>query len=312
MPREHFGPGYAHVPRSELLSFEEIAHLAGLLKGLGLRKVRLTGGEPLLRRELPRLVRLLKSHELEVAMTTNAALLPRHARDLRQAGLDRITVSLDALDPSVFQAITDTDVQPEHVLAGIRAAERAGFERLRINCVVKRSLNEQEIPRLVRHFRGSGHVLRFIEFMDVGSTNGWLPDAVVSESEILEHVSREAAFESLPRLRASDTASRYRLRDGSLELGVVASVTRPFCGDCVRARVSARGELFTCLFGAPRLDVRALLRGGSDLALLDALTGAWRARSDRYSELRGQAGAGIVTLGQLLRVTRPEMSHVGG
>jgi cyclic pyranopterin phosphate synthase len=312
MPREHFGPSYAHVPRSELLSFEEIADLAGSLKGLGLRKVRLTGGEPLLRRELPRLVALLKAHELEVAMTTNAVLLPRHAQNLRCAGLDRITVSLDALDPSVFQAVADTDAQPEHVLAGIRAAERAGFEHLRINCVVKRSLNELEVPRLVRHFRGSGHVLRFIEFMDVGSTNGWLPDAVVSEREILELVSREAAFEALPKLRASDTASRYRLRDGSLELGVVASVTRPFCGDCVRARVSARGELFTCLFGAPRLDVRALLRGGGDLALLDALTGAWRERSDRYSELRGKVGSGIVSPGQLVRATRPEMSHVGG
>jgi GTP 3',8-cyclase len=305
MPRERFGKDHAFLPRAELLSFEELSRVVGLLKG-SLRKVRLTGGEPLLRKDLPLLVAMLKAGAgLPIALTTNGVLLPQFADALARAGLERLTVSLDALDQAVFSSITDADYGARDVLAGIEAAERAGFKRLKINCVVRRGLNESEILPLARHFHGSGHVLRFIEYMDVGSTNGWRSEQVVSAAEIVERIGRELPLEPLERSQRSDVASRYRYRDGGGELGVIASVTKPFCGDCSRLRLSADGQLFTCLFAVTGSDLRGPLRAGaSDTELSRIVQQVWQSRADRYSEQR-QA--------QLILPRRKlEMSYIGG
>jgi len=305
MPRERFGKEHAFLPRAELLTFEELSRVVGLLQG-SLRKVRLTGGEPLLRKDLAELVRMLaESSRVSLALTTNGVLLPQFAEPLARAGLARLTVSLDALDPAVFAAITDAGYSVADVLSGIDAAADAGFKRLKINCVVRRGLNESEIVPLARHFHGSGHVLRFIEYMDVGSTNGWRPEHVVSAAEIVERIDRELPLEPLERSQPSDVAARYRYRDGGGELGVIASMTKPFCGDCSRLRLSADGQLFTCLFAAVGTDLRGPLRAGaSDEELARILRQVWESRTDRYSEQRNE---------QLLRPKRKlEMSYIGG
>jgi cyclic pyranopterin phosphate synthase len=305
MPRDVFGPDYAFLPRSALLTFEEIARLARIAAGLGAEKLRLTGGEPLVRRDLERLVAQLAAIDglRDLTLTTNGVLLPQKARSLADAGLRRVTVSLDALDDETFLAANDAGVRIERVLAGIDAAAAAGLP-VKVNAVVKRGLNEHAVLELARHFRGSGHVLRFIEYMDVGATNGWRMDDVVPAAEIVAAIAAEFPLEPLERTASGETAQRYRYADGAGEIGVIASVTAPFCGACTRARVSAEGRLYTCLFAARGHDLRLLLRDGSpDAAIAERLGGIWRGRGDRYSEIR--------TLDTAPR-EHVEMSHIGG
>jgi cyclic pyranopterin phosphate synthase len=310
MPRERFAKDHAFLPRAELLTFEEVARVVAVLGGT-LRKVRLTGGEPLLRKDLPQLVAMLTGSlerpdmtRAPVALTTNGVLLPQFAQPLAQAGLTRLTVSLDALDSDVFAAVTDADYGVADVLAGIDSAVAAGFRRLKINCVVRRGLNESEVPKLARRFHGTGHVLRFIEYMDVGSTNGWRTEQVVSAAEIVELIDRELPLEPVPREQPTDVASRYRYRDGGGEIGVIASMTQPFCGDCSRLRLSADGKLYTCLFATTGSDLRGPLRAGaSDAELLALVRGLWESRADRYSEQREQL---------VMPKRKLEMSYLGG
>ena len=305
MPREHFDQEHRYLPRAEILSFEEIARVVGALVPLGLRKVRLTGGEPLLRSELHQLVALLRrSPELELALTTNASLLAKQARALRDAGLDRLTVSLDSVSPEVFARMTDSELPVSEVLAGIDAAHAAGFGPIKINAVVRRGVNDQTVVELARHFKGSGDIVRFIEYMDVGLTNGWRMDDVVSGQEIVARIGAELPLEPLTPNYPGEVAKRYRYRDGSGEVGVITSVTQPFCGDCARLRLSADGQIFGCLFARVGSDVRSLLRASSDDdALSEALQRFWRARGDRYSELRAT---------DKVRLPRLEMSYLGG
>ena len=304
MPREVYGRDYAFLPRSALLSFEEITRVAGAFHGLGVRKLRLTGGEPLLRRELERLVAMLAAlPDAEVTMTTNGALLARKAQLLADAGLARVTVSLDSVDDDVFRAMNDVDVPLADVLEGIDAAAAAGLS-VKVNTVVKRGLNDDGIVDLAARFRGTGHVLRFIEFMDVGSTNGWRLDDVVPAAEIVARIGDVFPLEPLDPNYRGETARRWRYADGSGEIGVIASVTEPFCGDCTRARLSADGKLYTCLFATAGRDLRPLLRGdASDEELLGHLSQAWRRRDDRYSELRTAETAAL---------PKVEMSYIGG
>jgi GTP 3',8-cyclase len=305
MPRERFGKDHAFLPRAELLTFEEMARVVGVLAS-SLRKVRLTGGEPLLRKDLPGLVCLLKrAASPSIALTTNGVLLPQLAGPLADAGLDRLTVSLDALDEAVFRRVTDADYGASQVLAGIDAAVAAGFARLKVNSVVRRGLNEGEILPLARRFHGTGHQLRFIEYMDVGSSNGWSERDVVSADEIVALIDRELPLELVGRDNRSDVAARYRYRDGGGEIGVIASVTKPFCGDCSRLRLSADGQLFTCLFATQGTDLRGPLRAGaSDAELYAIVQQLWAQRADRYSEQRQQL---IVKPKRKL-----EMSYIGG
>jgi cyclic pyranopterin phosphate synthase len=305
MPKEHYGPGHAFLPRNEILNFEEIARVARALGAFGLEKVRLTGGEPLLRSELPKLVALLAVIPgVEVALTTNGSLLAKSANDLSDAGLSRVTVSLDSLDDQVFRAITDADYGVADVLAGIEAAERAGFSRVKINAVVRRGLNDDGIVELARHFKGTGHIVRFIEYMDVGITNGWRLDHVVSGKEMVERIQRELPIEPVPSAYRGEVAKRWRYTDGSGEIGFITSVTQPFCGDCSRARLSSDGKLYTCLFATSGSDLRELLRGGAtDDELRDRLRSLWVARQDRYSEIRSENTRSL---------PRVEMSYIGG
>jgi len=305
MPREHFDSAHRFLPRAELLSFEEITRAAGLFAELGVRKLRLTGGEPLLRAELPRLVEMLAQIQgLELALTTNGSLLAARAEPLRRAGLSRITVSLDALDPQVFRAMADAEYSVDTVLAGIDAASANELGPVKINTVVRRGVNDNEILPLVRRFRGTGHILRFIEYMDVGITNGWKLDQVLSGREIVERIDREFPLEPLDANYAGEVASRYRLRDGSGEIGVITSVTRPFCGTCSRARLSSDGKLYTCLFAHTGHDLRERLRrGDDDASLREFFRELWSARVDRYSELRSSRTRGL---------PRVEMSYIGG
>jgi cyclic pyranopterin phosphate synthase len=305
MPREIFGRDYQFLDRADLLTFEEITRLVGVMQPLGVQKVRLTGGEPLVRRDLDRLVAMLAGLDgLDLTLTTNGALLASQARALRQAGLQRVTVSLDSLDDAVFRRMNDADFPVRRVLEGIEAAAAAGLRPVKVNMVVKRGVNEDSIVPMARHFRGSGHILRFIEFMDVGQTNGWRMDDVVPAEEILARVQAEFPLEPLQANYAGEVAGRWRYRDGAGEVGVIASVTRPFCGGCTRARLSADGALYTCLFAARGHDLRALVRGGeTDEGLQRSIAGLWTTRDDRYSELRTAATA-----------TGPkvEMSFIGG
>jgi cyclic pyranopterin phosphate synthase len=305
MPKEVFGRDHAFLPRAELLTFEEIERVARAFVGLGVEKIRVTGGEPLVRRDLHVLVRKLAGISgLDLALTTNGALLVQQAQALRDAGLRRITVSLDSLDDEVFRAMNDADVPVERVLAGIDAAVAAGLEPVKVNVVVKRGLNENGVVPLARAFRGTGVVVRFIEYMDVGHTNGWRLDDVVPAAEIVETIAAEFPLEPLAASYSGEVANRYRYGDGTGEIGVIASVTQPFCGDCTRARLSADGKLYTCLFAVRGHDLRALLRGGaSDSELADAIADVWRARADRYSELRSAATPDPA---------RVEMSYIGG
>jgi cyclic pyranopterin phosphate synthase len=306
MPKEVFGRDHAFLPKTDILSFEELARLARLFVGLGVEKIRLTGGEPLLRRDLPKLIEMLAEIDglRDLTLTTNGSALAALAKPLRASGLKRITVSLDALDDATFRAMNDVDFPVARVLEGIDAALDAGFVPVKINMVVKRGVNEQEILPMVRRFSGAGHILRFIEYMDVGSTNGWRMDEVVSAAEIVQLVSREHPLEGIAPNYAGEVARRFRHRDGGGEIGVIASVTQPFCQGCTRARVTADGQLHTCLFSQRGHDVRALLRGGlGDDAVQRALSQLWRARADRYSEQRSSATAGLM---------KAEMSRLGG
>ena len=306
MPREHFGQEHQYLPRADILSFEEITRVVGVMVPLGLRKVRLTGGEPLLRSELPKLVHMLRRFSgLELALTTNASLLPKHAQALRNAGLDRLTVSLDSVSPEVFARMTDSELPVTDVLAGIEAAHAAGFQSLKINAVVRRGVNDHTVVELARHFKGSGDIVRFIEYMDVGLTNGWRLDEVVRGQEIVSLMGAELPLEPLPPNYAGEVAKRYRYADGSGEIGVITSVTQPFCGDCARLRLSADGQIFGCLFARVGTDVRGALRATDGDAELGAVVeNFWRARGDRYSELRAA--------GTRSNVRRLEMSYLGG
>ena len=304
MPKEVYGRDYTFLPRRDLLTFEEIARLAGVFARLGLEKIRLTGGEPLIRRDVERLVEMLASIPgLDLTLTTNGALLAQKAQALRDAGLGRITVSLDSLDDEVFRAMNDVDFPVQTVLEGIDAAAAAGLP-VKVNVVVKRGVNEDSVLPMARRFRDQGHVVRFIEYMDVGHTNGWRLADVVPASDIVAAIDAELSLERLPPRYPGEVAERYRYRDGRGEVGVIASVTRPFCGACTRARLSADGSLYTCLFATTGHDLRALVRdGSSDGDIAASIGGIWRERSDRYSELRSAATRDL---------PKVEMSYIGG
>jgi GTP 3',8-cyclase len=304
MPKEVYGRDYAFLPRRDLLTFEEIARLARVCAGLGVEKIRLTGGEPLIRRDVERLVEMLASLPgLDLTLTTNGAVLANKAQALKDAGLGRITVSLDSLEDEVFRAMNDVDFPVRVVLDGIEAAAAAGLP-VKVNVVVKRGVNEDSVLPMARRFRELGHVVRFIEYMDVGHTNGWRLDDVVPAAEIVSAIDSELPLEPLPPRYPGEVAERYRYRDGGGEVGVIASVTRPFCGACTRARLSADGSLYTCLFATAGHDLRALLRAGaSDEEIATAVGGIWRERTDRYSELRSAATRDL---------PKVEMSYIGG
>lgn len=307
MPRAHFGKGHVFLSHSDLLTFEEIARLARILHGMGVGKIRITGGEPLLRRDVDQLIaQLAEIGGLELALTTNGVLLPRLAARLRAAGLRRVTVSLDALDEAIFQRMCDTPLSVRDVLAGIEAAAQAGLQ-VKVNTVVRRGCNDGEIVPLARHFRGTGHILRFIEFMDAGTTNGWNLAQVVSAQEILDCVRAEFALQALPPNHRGEVARRYAYQDGAGEIGVIASVTQPFCQECTRLRITTDGRLYTCLFAEEGHDVRGLLRAGADdAALREVIAKIWRRREDRYSMLRCAA----TPLAQ--NAHRAGMSYLGG
>ncbi|MDB5814089.1 MAG: moaA [Rhodocyclales bacterium] len=310
MPRERFGGDHAFLPRASLLSFEEITRLARVFAGLGVEKIRLTGGEPLLRKDVHKLVAMLAEIPgLELTLTTNAALLARQAQALKDAGLHRITVSLDSLDEETFRRMSDSDFALSEVLQGIEAADAAGFHKLKINMVVKRGINDKGIIDMVRRFRHSGHVLRFIEYMDVGETNAWRMDDVVSASEILARIHAEFPLEPLDPNYSGEVARRWRFVDGAGEIGVIASVTQAFCRDCTRLRLSPEGKLFTCLFATQGHDLLTRLRAGeTDAELAAWVGGIWTNRQDRYSELRNEAGLDGTVSGD----GKIEMSYIGG
>jgi cyclic pyranopterin phosphate synthase len=305
MPKEVFGRDHPFLPRAELLTFEEIERLARVFAGLGVEKIRITGGEPLVRRDLETLVAMLAGIDgLDLTLTTNGALLARKAQALKDAGLRRITVSLDSLDDEVFRAMNDVDFPVARVLDGIDEALAAGLEPVKVNVVVKRGLNEHGVLPMARHFRGTGVVLRFIEYMDVGHTNGWRLDDVVPAAEIVAAIDAELPLEPVEKDYRGEVANRWRYRDGSGEIGVISSVTQPFCGDCTRARLSADGQVYTCLFAVRGHDLRALIRSGAtDDELTAAIAEIWRARTDRYSELRSAATVDL---------PKVEMSYIGG
>ncbi|MHB8531935.1 MAG: GTP 3',8-cyclase MoaA [Solirubrobacteraceae bacterium] len=311
MPREVYGAGHRFLPRQELLSFEEIARLAERFVRLGVRKIRLTGGEPLLRRGLEQLVAQIASipNVEDLALTTNGLLLAPRAQALADAGLSRVTVSLDALEDRVLRAIADAPVSVQRILDGIEAAQAAGLAPVKVNMVVRRGLNDDCVLALAEHFRGSGATLRLIEYMDVGATNGWRREQVVPASELLAQIGARWPLEPLPPRHPGEVASRYRYADGAGELGVIHPVSSPFCGSCTRARLSAEGRLYTCLFATAGEDLRALLRSGaSDEQIEQRLRALWGAREDRYSALRGAAGEGSATH----EGERIEMSYIGG
>jgi cyclic pyranopterin phosphate synthase len=305
MPKEVFGKDFQFLPRAEILSFEEIERLVRVFVGLGVRKVRLTGGEPLVRRNIETLVAMLaKVADLDLTLTTNGSLLASKARALADAGLKRVTVSLDSMDDAVFKSMNDVDFPVARVLEGMDAAEAAGLAPLKVNMVVKRGLNEDSILPMARHFRGTGRILRFIEYMDVGSSNGWRLNDVVSAREIVATIDREMPLEPIEKNYAGEVAERWRYRDGSGEIGVIASVTQAFCADCTRARLSADGSLYTCLFATQGHDLRGLVRSdATDAHIADAIAAIWTSRDDRYSEQRSEETAGLKKI---------EMSFIGG
>ena len=305
MPKTVFGRDYSFLDRKELLTFEEIARLARAFVANGVEKIRLTGGEPLLRRDIERLVAMLAEIPgLDLTLTTNGALLAAKAQALRDAGLTRLTVSLDAADDATFQAMNDVDFPVARVLEGIEAAAAVGLSPVKVNMVVKRGVNDHSVLPMARLFHGSGHILRFIEYMDVGASNGWRLDDVVPAAEIVQRIAAELPLAPADPNYPGEVARRWRYLDGGGEIGVIASVTQAFCRDCTRARISAEGKLFTCLFATRGTDLRAALRSeGSDAALAEAIAGVWRVRGDRYSELRTEATA---------RLPKIEMSYIGG
>ncbi len=307
MPKEKFGKGYQFLAKKELLSFEEIIRIVQAFSVLGVRKIRLTGGEPLVRSELEKLVEKIASIDLieDISLTTNGVLLTeKRARSLRDAGLNRVNISLDALDDETFMAVNDVGVPVKKVLDGISVASAAGFESVKVNMVVKRGLNEHSILPMAEYFHGSGQILRFIEFMDVGNTNSWKNSEVVTAAEIAELINKQSPIEKVPANYRGEVANRWQYLDGGGEIGIIASVSQPFCGDCSRARLSAVGKLYTCLFAADGHDLMSLIRGGAtDEELETKLSGLWQRRRDRYSETR--------TIESVLR-PKVEMSHIGG
>ena len=304
MPRERFGEDPTFLPRRAYLSFEEIEKVVIACRPLGLEKVRITGCEPLLRPDLHDLISRLSSTGVEVALTTNASLLPGQAPRLADAGLDRVTVRLDALDPKIHSQMTDSSIPVEVVLRGIDAAVEAGLSPVKVNCVVQRGVNETEVAPLVRRFKGTGVTVRFIEYMDVGRTNGWQLGQVVSSVDLLGYLQKEFELEPVESSRPSDVARRWAHSDGSGEIGFISSVSKPFCGDCVRARLSADGRLHTCLFSSGGHDLRAIIHNGADgEALSEAISAIWSRREDRYSEVRSEETSALPRL---------EMSYIGG
>jgi GTP 3',8-cyclase len=303
MPKEVYGRDHRFLDRRELLTFEEIARVARVFTGAGVKKLRITGGEPLVRRDLERLVAQLAELDVDLTLTTNGSLLPQKAQLLADAGLDRVTVSLDSLDDAQFRALNDVDFPVDSVLEGIEAARAAGLP-VKVNAVVKRGANDDQIVPMAAFFREQGHTLRFIEYMDVGHTNGWRLDDVVPAGEIVAALDAAFGVEPVEPAYRGEVARRYRYRDGRGEFGVIASVTQPFCGDCTRARLSAEGRLFTCLFALRGHDLRAVIRSGaSDSELAETIRAVWNARKDRYSERRSEATVDL---------QRVEMSYIGG
>ena len=310
MPKSVFDKDYAFLPQSSLLTFEEITRLTRLFVGHGVEKLRLTGGEPLLRKHVEKLIEQLAGittpagTPLDVTLTTNASLLRRKAAALKSSGLSRVTVSLDALDDTVFKRMNDVDFPVSEVLAGIEAADRAGFGPIKINMVVKRGVNDDQILAMARHFKGSGHIVRFIEFMDVGASNGWRMDDVVPSREVVDLLDAAFGLEQVDPNYTGEVAERWRYRDGSGEIGVISSVSEPFCSDCSRARLSTEGRLYTCLFADQGHDFRSLLRGAySDEQIGAAIAAVWNGRDDRYSEIRTS---------QTTARRKIEMSYIGG
>ena len=324
MPKQHFGSDHAFLPQSALLSFEEITLLAKQFVALGVQKIRLTGGEPLLRKNLEILIEqlaALRTHEgqpLDLTLTTNGSLLARNAQALKDAGLQRLTVSLDGLEDAVFRRMNDVDFPVADVLAGLDAAHAVGFKNIKVNMVVRRGVNDHEIVPMARHFRGSGMILRFIEFMDVGQTNGWRMDEVLPSAQVLERLQQEMPLVPLDATQPGETAARWGYADAEGrhaphlgEIGFISSVTKAFCHDCNRARLSTEGQLYTCLFAHRGHDLRQLLRSSepcSDAQLQQAITGIWTGREDRYSELR----ASMQPMHPKLGYARVEMSYIGG
>jgi len=307
MPKEVFGRKYRFLPRNEVLSFEEIARLARIFVGAGVEKIRLTGGEPTVRRDLPKLIEMLARIDglQDLTMTTNGSRLVYMAEALKAAGLNRITVSLDSLDDAVFRAMNDADFPVSRVLEGIEAAAKVGLSPIKINMVVKKGVNDHSLVDLARHFKGSGHIVRFIEYMDVGNSNGWRLDDVVPAAQTVAMIDREFPLEPLGPQYRGEVASRWRYQDGSGEIGVIASVSQPFCRDCTRARLSADGKLYTCLFASIGRDLRPLLRSGkSDGEIAAFLAKVWSVRRDRYSEQRSLDTPGLRQ--------KVEMSYIGG
>jgi cyclic pyranopterin phosphate synthase len=308
MPKHVFGPEHQFLPRSQLLTYEEIARLAKSFAGIGVKKFRLTGGEPLIRRDLERLVGLLGAVDgvEDISLTTNGSMLTLDkARALKRAGLRRITVSLDALDDPTFMAINDVDYPVQRVLDAIDNAARAGLDPVKVNVVVKKGMNDHSIVPLVRHFHGTGNIVRFIEYMDVGRSNGWRMDDVVPASEIVARINADLPIEPVEPNYRGEVAQRWRFVDGGGEFGIISSVTQPFCHDCTRARLSARGELFTCLFATRGHDLRSLVREANvtDDDITDRLARIWSSRSDRYSEIRSE---------NTVALPKVEMSYIGG
>ena len=308
MPREVFDSSYRFLPHSAILSFEEIQRLARVFVDLGVKKIRLTGGEPLVRRDLPRLIALLAELDVEITLTTNGSLLARNARALKDAGLDRVTVSLDSLDDRTFRAMNDADFPVAKVIEGIEAAADAGLGPVKINMVVKRGTNDGDIVAMAERWRGRGSVspfiLRFIEYMDVGSTNGWRMDDVIPSAEVVRRISERWPLEPAEPNYTGEVAERWRYLDGAGEVGVISSVTQAFCSTCTRMRLSTEGSLFTCLFAQSGHDLKSLLRGGaSDEAIRDEIAAVWQRRTDRYSERRTQ---------ETRKLGKVEMSYIGG
>jgi cyclic pyranopterin phosphate synthase len=304
MPKTVFGRDYPFLPRADLLSFEEIERIARAFVAQGVEKIRITGGEPLLRHDLERLIEQLAKLPVEITLTTNGSLLAKKAQTLKDAGLHRVTVSLDALDDGVFKRMSDVEYAVGDVLEGIEAAATAGLAPVKVNCVVKRGTNDDQILPLARHFRGSGQILRFIEYMDAGSSNGWKMDEVLPSTEVIARIAAEFPLAAIGANYAGEVAERWRYVDGGGEIGVISSVTQAFCSSCTRIRLSTEGKLYTCLFAQSGHDLRALLRSGSsDTGLAGAIAGIWRARGDRYSEIRTAETASTKKI---------EMSYIGG
>ena len=304
MPRQVFDADYKFLPHDAILSFEEIARLAGIFVGLGVKKIRLTGGEPLVRRNLDRLVAMLRAPGVEITLTTNGSLLAKQASLLKSAGLDRVTVSLDSLDDATFRAMNDADFPVAKVIASIEAAAAAGLAPVKVNMVVKRGVNDADVVAMAERWRGSGHIVRFIEYMDVGSSNGWRMDDVIASAEVVRRIGARWPLEPVGPTHPGEVAERWRYVDGAGEIGVISSVTQAFCSTCNRMRLSTEGALYTCLFAQSGHDLKALVRGGaSDDGIRNEIAAVWRGRGDRYSEIRTAATS---------KLKKVEMSYIGG